>query len=239
MRLKPGTHGCAVLAGKLADPYTATAISFTRSAATSTAVQIDHVVPLGDAWQTGAQNLSARLRVDLANDPLELLAVAGPTNEAKGDGDAATWLPPNKAYRCAYVARQVAVKARYRLWVTAAERGAIAAILARCASQTAPAETVPLPTETTSSAVPTVLSTPPTRTTAPPPKASTTVAPAPPVTPTVQAVLPTPSAPQPEPTTEAGAASGPTALCNDGSLSFAAHHQGACSHHGGVATFYR
>ena len=242
VNFKPGTHNCAVLTGTLSDPYTAAAIAFTRSAATSTAVQIDHVVALGDAWQTGAQNLSPQLRLDLANDPLELLAVAGPTNEAKGDGDAATWLPPNKAYRCAYVARQVAVKARYRLWVTAAEHNAIAAVLARCAAQAAPAEAKALPTQTTFRPAPTLPSTSPSKTTTPsPPTPSTSTQPEPPpppMVPTVQAAVPAPSTPQPTPTAQAGAASGATALCNDGSLSFAAHHQGACSHHGGVATFY-
>ena len=63
---------------------------------------------------------------------MELLAVDGPTNESKGDGDAATWLPPNKPYRCAYVTRQVEVKARYGLWMTAAERAAVVRVLATC-----------------------------------------------------------------------------------------------------------
>jgi hypothetical protein len=119
-RIRSG--GCTVDSGLLDDPYTGRAIAFTRGVATSLAVQIDHVVALGDAWQTGAQQLSAAKRVNLANDPLELIAVDGPTNRAKGDADAASWVPPNKAFRCAYVARQVAVKQEYRLWVTAADR---------------------------------------------------------------------------------------------------------------------
>ncbi len=136
--LKPGTHGCIVLRGRLHDPYTGTDIAFVRGERTSLAVQIDHVVALSDAWQTGAQQLTAARRVDLANDPLELLAVDGPTNEAKGDGDAATWLPPNRAFRCAYVARQIAVKRAYRLWVTAAERAAMLRVLAGCPNQKVP-----------------------------------------------------------------------------------------------------
>src|SRR5947199_120048 len=88
----------------------AAAAGVVRGQRTSAAVQIDHVVALSDAWQTGAQLLPALERARLANDPVELLAVDGPTNEAKGDGDAATWLPPNKPFRCAYVARQIAVK---------------------------------------------------------------------------------------------------------------------------------
>lgn len=143
--IKPGSNGCTVLSGTLHDPYTGATIAFTRGTRTSGAVQIDHVVALDDAWQTGAQYWPARRRVDLANDPLELLAVDGPANEAKGAGDAATWLPPNKAYRCAYVARQVAVKARYGLWVTPAERDAIARVLGGCPGQQAPTESGSVP----------------------------------------------------------------------------------------------
>ena len=152
--IKPDSHGCVVLTGTLADPYTATSIAFTRGVGTSNDIQIDHVVALGDAWQTGAQQLTAQRRTDFANDPLNLLAVDGPQNESKGDSDAASWLPPNKGYRCAYVARQVAVKAQYGLWVTQAEHDAIAGVLANCGNQTAarvpattpsPAAVVPVP----------------------------------------------------------------------------------------------
>jgi hypothetical protein len=136
--LKAGTRGCLVLSGTLHDPYTGRTIGFVRGQGTSTAVQIDHVVSLSDAWQKGAQRLDASARERFANDPLNLLAVDGPTNQRKGDGDAATWLPPASSYRCRYVARQVAVKARYRLWVTVAEKAAITRILARC-----PAERLP------------------------------------------------------------------------------------------------
>jgi hypothetical protein len=140
LTLKPGSHGCSVLSGTLVDPYTGKRIAFQRGVATSARVQIDHVVALSDAWQTGAQYWPEQRRVELANDPLELLAVDGPTNEAKGDGDAATWLPPNTVYRCAYVARQVAVKARYRLWMTPAEHAASSRVLATCPGQRAPAD---------------------------------------------------------------------------------------------------
>lgn len=136
--LKPGTRDCVVLAGTLRDPYTGRVIAFRRGVTTSAAVQIDHVVALSNAWQTGAQQLTPRERRTLANDPLELLAVDGPVNQAKGDGDAATWLPPNRAYRCAYVARQIAVKRSYRLWVTPAERDAMRRVLASCPAQPLP-----------------------------------------------------------------------------------------------------
>jgi len=136
--LTPGTHGCRVQSGVLNDPYTGATVDFVRGVGTSIAVQIDHVVALGDAWQKGAQSLTIERRTALANDPLELLAVGGSVNQRKGDGDAATWLPPLRAARCGYVARQVAVKAAYHLWVTAAERDAIARVLATCPSQPLP-----------------------------------------------------------------------------------------------------
>lgn len=135
--LKPGTRGCVVLSGDLVpDPYTRTPIRFVRGGPSE--VDIDHVVALGDAWQKGAASWVFRKRLAFANDPLNLLTVDASANRQKGDGDAATWLPPNRAYRCAYVARQVAVKAKYRLWVTAAEREAIVRVLATCPDQPAP-----------------------------------------------------------------------------------------------------
>jgi hypothetical protein len=129
---KPGTQDCVVATGVLRDKYTGTTISFVRGNATSTAIQIDHLVALSDAWQKGAQQLSAEQRRQLANDPLNLMAADGPTNSAKGDKDAATWLPPNKAFRCEYVVRQTAVKAKYQLWTTQAEHDVIAGILTSC-----------------------------------------------------------------------------------------------------------
>lgn len=139
-----GTRDCVVVSGTLQDPYTGEAVSFVRGQDTSSAVQIDHVVALSDAWQKGAQQWDAARRAAFANDSLELLAVDGGENQSKGDGDAATWLPPEVGYRCAYVARQVAVKARYGLWVTPGERDAIARVLRTC-----PDQQVPTPPEAT------------------------------------------------------------------------------------------
>lgn len=137
---------CKVETGTLHDPYTAATIKFVRGAATSTAVQIDHVVALSDAWQKGAQQLSEGQRTAFANDPLNLLAVDGPTNLQKGDGDAATWLPPQRSYRCDYVARQIAVKATYNLWVTRAERDTMENILVSCPDTDVPTnQPEPLP----------------------------------------------------------------------------------------------
>lgn len=139
---------CKVLTGILNDPYTGTTINFVRGDATSSLVQIDHVVPLLDAWQKGAQQLTQAQRIAFANDPINLIATDGPTNASKGAGDAATWLPPQKSFRCEYVARQVSVKATYGLWVTAAEKEQIAAILADCPDQqayTSPFAPAPVP----------------------------------------------------------------------------------------------
>lgn len=132
---------CTVLSGVLEqDPYTGQRIEFQRGRATSSAVQIDHVVALSDAWQKGAQELDFTQRVIFANDPLNLLAVDGPANQKKGDGDAASWLPPNRVYRCQYVARQIAVKKEYSLWVTLAEKATMKRVLNGCKDQRLPIE---------------------------------------------------------------------------------------------------
>ena len=131
--VKSASSSCKVLTGVLDDPYTGKTINFQRGKDTSDAVQIDHIVPLSNAWQTGAQQWDALKRRDFANDPRNLQATDGPTNQAKGDGDVATWLPPNKSYRCTYVARIVTVKAIYGLWVTPPEHDAMARILSNCA----------------------------------------------------------------------------------------------------------
>ncbi|MDJ0349532.1 DUF1524 domain-containing protein [Cryobacterium sp. PH29-G1] len=128
---------CRVMTGTLVGQYTGKTISFVRGTSTSSLVQIDHVVALSNAWQTGAQQLSNAQRVSLANDPLNLLAVDGRTNSSKGDGDTATWLPPLKSFRCAYVARQISVKATYGLWVTPAEHDAMTRILTACPDERA------------------------------------------------------------------------------------------------------
>jgi hypothetical protein len=129
---------CTVMSGTLNDPYTGKIIHFVRGPSTSAAVQIDHVVAVSDAWQTGAQQLTAGEREQLYNDPLELIAVDGPANEQKGDGDASAWLPPNTGYDCPYVARQIAVKKKYHLWVTPTEKIAMNKLLSTCPGQMLP-----------------------------------------------------------------------------------------------------
>ena len=117
------------------DPYSGKDVTYRRG---SSKVDIDHVVALSDAWQKGAKYWDAGKRIALANDPLNLIAVDSSTNRSKGDGDAATWLPPNKSYRCTYVAGQVAVKRKYQLWVTAAEKAAMEKVLRTCPGQKLP-----------------------------------------------------------------------------------------------------
>lgn len=131
-------ENCKVLSGTLEDPYTGNTIGFVRGASTSAAVQVDHVVALSDAWQKGASYWDRSKRIQFANDPLELLAVDGQANQDKGGSDAASWLPPHKAFRCQYVARQIAIKQSYDLWVTSAEKASMQRELDRCPEQRLP-----------------------------------------------------------------------------------------------------
>lgn len=129
---------CTVSTGILNDPYTAKKIYFKRGVSTSSAVQIDHVVAVSDAWQKGAQKLPFSKRYAFYNDPLNLLAVDGPSNQRKSDSDAASWLPPNRKYWCSYVSRQIAVKYKYKLWVTSAEKSSMSRVLKTCPNQLVP-----------------------------------------------------------------------------------------------------
>jgi hypothetical protein len=129
---------CTVATGVLNDPYTAKKIYFVRGVGTSNAVQIDHVVAVSDAWQKGAQKLNFVTRYSFYNDPLNLLAVDGTANMQKSDSDAASWLPPNRKFWCSYVARQIAVKYKYKLWVTSAEHDAMARVLKSCPNKLVP-----------------------------------------------------------------------------------------------------
>ncbi|WP_407661454.1 HNH endonuclease family protein [Frankia nepalensis] len=125
---------CIVLTGELSDPYTNRIVRFDRGRNAS-GVQIDHVIPLADAWRTGAYAWTDEQREAFANDPENLLAVDGPTNTSKSDQNASEWLPPAAGYQCPYIARQVGLKSRYQLWVTQAEADAMRAVLNNCPSQ--------------------------------------------------------------------------------------------------------
>lgn len=136
-QFKPDSS-CVIATGVLLDPYTDQTINFVRGVGSSSEVQIDHVVAVSDAWQKGAQQLTANQRYAFYNDPLNLLAVSGSANAQKRDSDAASWLPPNKSYRCSFVSRQIAVKVSYNLWVTQAEYDAIFRVLQDCPNQSLP-----------------------------------------------------------------------------------------------------
>ena len=127
---------CKVSSGVLRpDPYSGKEVTYRRG---RSQVDIDHLVALSDAWQKGAKYWDAGKRIALANDPLNLLAVDASANRGKGDGDTATWLPANKSYRCTYAAAQVAVKKKYQLWVTPAEKAAMKKVLSACPARNLP-----------------------------------------------------------------------------------------------------
>jgi Protein of unknown function (DUF1524) len=130
LQVRPGT--CFAQSGILHDPYTGTTIVFVRGPDTSATVQIDHVVSLSDAWYKGARFWDDQRRRDFANDPRDLLAVAGQANFDKAFRDAASWLPPNLAFRCAFVAHQVEVKTDYQLWLSGREKDAMRQVLRDC-----------------------------------------------------------------------------------------------------------
>lgn len=122
---------CLVLSGVLADPYSGQIINFKRGE-NSSDVQIDHVVALNDAWLSGAESLTTEERIKFANDPLELLAVSGKQNQAKLGSDASQWLPPNKTFKCTYVARQIDIKAKYKLTISSSENDVMKKVLSNC-----------------------------------------------------------------------------------------------------------
>ena len=134
---KVGTRDCKVVGGQLLDPFTGKSITFSS---TKSNIDIDHLVALSNAWQTGAAYFDKAKRTQIANDPLNLLAVDAKLNRQKGDGDAATWLPPAKSFRCEYVAAQIAVKLKYSLWLTAPEKSAMSRVLESCPDQLLPVD---------------------------------------------------------------------------------------------------
>jgi hypothetical protein len=130
IEVRPGTHGCVVVAGTLADPYTGTTVAFTKARAGE--VQIDHVVPLAAAWMQGAASWTGQEREMFADDVGNLVATEAGPNESKGDDTADEWVPPNAAYGCAYARIVVTVKHRYALSVTPTEAAALRRLLAGC-----------------------------------------------------------------------------------------------------------
>ena len=121
-----GKDNCTVVSGKFYEPYTGTEMEFKEKSEISKGIQIDHIVALSDAWQKGAQYKPKEVRFQIATDPLNLIAA-----------DAASWLPKNKSFRCQYVARQIAVKFKYALFITPAEKEAMKTVLSHCPEEKA------------------------------------------------------------------------------------------------------
>lgn len=142
---------CQVTSGTLSDPYTGRTIQFRRGRNTSSAVQIDHVVALLDAWESGARDWDQAKRVEYANSPDVLLASDGPANMAKGSGldvngtalyrpqnsgAPDVWMPDNKAYRCDYMAKRATIKSKWGLTMTPREKQQTVSVLSQCVAGT-------------------------------------------------------------------------------------------------------
>lgn len=138
---------CQVTSGTLSDPYTGQTIQFRRGRNTSSAVQIDHVVALLDAWESGARDWDQAKRVEYANSQDVLLASDGPANMAKGSGLDVNgtslyrsqnsgapdiWMPDNKAYRCDYMAKRATIKSKWGLTMTPREKQQTVSVLSQC-----------------------------------------------------------------------------------------------------------
>ncbi|RDH74007.1 HNH endonuclease [Mycolicibacterium moriokaense] len=122
----------AVATGTLHDPYSNAVVAFTRGNQTGASVQIDHIVPLALAWDLGARDWPAALRLRFANDPANLLAVEGQANQDKGDSEPALWMPPNVAFRCQYAMQFIAVLRGYGLPVDAPSASALRGAASTC-----------------------------------------------------------------------------------------------------------
>ncbi|OBK86099.1 hypothetical protein A5649_21105 [Mycolicibacter heraklionensis] len=122
----------AVASGILHDPYTNATVAFTRGAKIGEAVQIDHIVPLAYAWDMGASAWPYRQRLRFANDPANLLAVAGKGNQDKGDAGPGQWMPPNKSFACQYAVAYIAVLRGYALRLDQPSADVLRAAAATC-----------------------------------------------------------------------------------------------------------
>lgn len=129
--VKKGSDGCTVISGTLKDTYSGETIAFSKKSASK--VQIDHIIPLKQAWESGADKWSQEARVAFANDPGNLIAVKGSQNASKADKDAGKWVPSNKDYLCQYVTDQVRVKNQWGLSMDRAEYKAVQSYLKSCA----------------------------------------------------------------------------------------------------------
>jgi len=122
-----------VLSGTWVDPYSGTSITLTdaKQPRQAESVQIDHIVALSVAWRYGARSWTPERRLEFANDLRGLVASGGASNQSKGGSGAAQWQPIRET-QCGYAVRYVTVKAAYALQTDAAEKAALAAMLATC-----------------------------------------------------------------------------------------------------------
>ncbi|MFJ8232792.1 HNH endonuclease family protein [Streptomyces sp. NPDC094448] len=101
----------------------------------ASALDIDHMVPLAEAWDSGATAWTAARREAYANDQGQsssLVAVTAKSNRAKGDQDPAQWLPPAADALCHYTSDWLATKLRWRLSIDGAEQKALYRLAAGC-----------------------------------------------------------------------------------------------------------
>ncbi len=167
-------YGCKVIEGDWLSPYDN--VMHTNPSE----LDIDHMIPLKEAWDSGAWNWTAAQRQTFANDlsdPRALIAVTAGQNRSKSDRDPSNWIPPQKSYTCTYLSEWVAIKARWKLSMDQSEFGRIKNVLtASCASATiAPWGTAATPPSTSGSTATTIATT--TATTIPAVKSATTLAP--------------------------------------------------------------
>lgn len=127
------TSRCAVVSGKWRSPYDNVVVTNPRG------LDIDHVVPLQEAWGSGASKWNSDRRKNYANDlgySASLIAVTAHSNRSKGDDDIAEWQPENVKYLCTYATNWVSVKYRWKLAVDGREKTALQKIFKKCGNPT-------------------------------------------------------------------------------------------------------
>lgn len=117
---------CEILSGEWTDPYAGEVIT------DSSEIDIDHIVPLANAWRSGADEWDDDLREEFANAPINLLSTDAGENRAKGDRGPEAWRPPDEGAWCDYSVRWISVKSSYELSVNEEERASLEEMLQTC-----------------------------------------------------------------------------------------------------------
>lgn len=123
------TSSCRVVSGLWFSAYDG------RTFTNAPSLDIDHMIPLAEAWGSGAKKWTAKKRERFANDTAfggSLIAVSASSNRSKGDRDPAEWSPPSGGFRCTYAKTWIAVKYRWRLSADAREKAALRTMLSSC-----------------------------------------------------------------------------------------------------------